>query len=709
MGVTVVREPGAGERIGEAFSGSVQGLLKGLVEHKLKSMQQEKQSQEEYKTFRALTGDQGAQQGVGGGVTLPPTGIGAKTPDFGSIRPGQAVPMAKFFTDRIQKGRELSLRKNKPFLENAFNKSKGIEDKLAVVRDLKDLNKRAKSGLFGAFPTEEAQQFEALKAQLIPSGAKKAEIDAIEKQLPHLKKHSPAVREKLLDRYEKILEKDYLHGVAVNEIIGENGGFPPVDIEQQAKARLSQQSKKFQQERVLRPDIEPVKEDIERPAEISEERVAEPEAAEQEIPEPAKSPEDIPGMKDLPDIVKWSLLNRKSGAEEIARGGRAFAGKALEGAIGGVTSAAALPFNVAELVSGRDLKPGFIKSMEALPKKAVKKLGLDVTPRSDEEEVLGNIISDTAGILAPGGVLGSLGKGASLLGKGSSWLNKAAKVLKVAPSAAAKLSTVGNAADWITRKAGGTKTEGSLVKMGAMLAVPLAGARMAGKKVSSLADSVNKAIPEAMQTSSPSLIYQLSNLENKISKGTLPNSKELISQIENVFTKGSINVKKLWGLRQSLNKATQDGKFLKNIKDIWPNLSENIDSTLIGSLKKVPNLEGIASTFNEYKDLSNATAQTSRIREFIKENVKLRPQSVVAYSVMRSLGVTPALMAKVAAPIWAVGGEVELITKMALKSSAFRKTYGDLIKASIAGNVSEANKAARHFDTVVSKEEGKKK
>jgi len=53
MGVTVVREPGAGERIGEAFSGSVQGLLKGLVESKLQTMQKEKLAERQEKTYQA--------------------------------------------------------------------------------------------------------------------------------------------------------------------------------------------------------------------------------------------------------------------------------------------------------------------------------------------------------------------------------------------------------------------------------------------------------------------------------------------------------------------------------------------------------------------------------------------------------------------------------------------------------------------------------
>ena len=381
--------------------------------------------------------------------------------------------------------------------------------------------------------------------------------------------------------------------------------------------------------------------------------------------------------------------------------------KGAEGLGEGVTNVAALPFNLANLVSGGKIAvPEAVQSLQKLPKQVVEQLtGGQFKPQTETEKTIGNTVSDIASILSPSAFLGAVGKGAKLLGKSTPWVNAVSKFLDVTPKAAAKIAAGGNVAQWLTKQAGASEGVQQAAKIGTMLAIPIVGTKFAAGKVSELGNTIRQAIPEELNESSSTLFNEMGDLYNRVSKAPSSEIKDVLIENIEALNTNKFPVGKLWDFKQILEQSIKDPDIAKSVRSIYPDISKTINNTILKASNKVPELRPLISDYNE---LSNGLNQTSSIQNFVNKYVLMRNFDPVTRALYASASAAR-FGTRTAAVLPAVGasmtlGEAEKALKLAFKSPAFRRLYGDITKAALLGEVNIVKSDMNKLDKIIKKE-----
>jgi len=672
-----------------AYSQLPNELLVPLIKSKL----QEPAYQNEYNTLQALLGGgQQNQQNYNGQMNPQQQGQGygmldqlaGRLPQSGMLRPGSAVPIANFIEGQRQhqqnfgqKQRAFEVGTLQPKFNDLQNQYADLNNQLETYQQLADLNKtgQIKGGIFGFGKPSETQLFEGLLESLVPTGATEAQLESARRKLPTLKQ-DPKVRQQLIDYNIKRINKELAR------------------VQQQAQALNYGDNFAPRENASVMPNDEQVFNQILQTTQGSPLRKL----------EQAQSP-----------INKIQVANQQTQEQQptmnvgdLANSAAYLGSKALTGAGEGLTSLVGLPFNLANFLSlGHIPVPESIKAIQNLPEQTVESLFGKLQPGSEGEKWLGNFVEDLASFLTPGGVLGKVGKLSKLQN-----LEKVGKLLSISPRAAATVSAAGNLAKLATEKVGGTESEGNLAKAGAMILTPIIGSRLANRQVDKLAQEAASAIKPEDVVKSPQLLKANMEFYNDLTKGVQTSlKKEVANVVEPLFHQkapAQVDLNNVFKARQSVTKAAENPEFVRSMKNSLPNFINELDHTLEQAAKTKPNF---AQPFSEMKDLGDALKTTNVVADFAKKHLGTsRYRSPLTYAILgygaKELTGLPYYKAIGAIGIPAVTlAEGQRLLKIAAKSPAFRKYYGDYIKAATLGNVKMAKSSADNLDKIIDFEE----
>jgi len=646
----ILEDQSVGGRLGAALGGGFSSGLSGGLQMLAQQKMQELARQNERKN--QATALQGLNQGFNWGLTpeqiqgisaLDPSGINT----FIKSKLNPSGPLATV---------NIGGKSFKDYIKDIGTKAESAESGLKFVEELKELNKSGKlnKGIFGYQPFKgtESKQFESAATALEAFSKTNPRVKNLAKRLKHGDSAESIAAE--LQKIEDDFRKDQLQQQAVNEILQQTGGNIPDDFRD-----------------VLRERVEELQEQLTAPS-IQQERANEPVEQSQEE------------MGQLPDLL---------------RAGGGILAKGVQGLGEGITGLATSPFSLATALSGGAIPtPEIVQSIQSAPERIVKALTGNLTdPQSETERILGDTIQTAASFLSPGGALGAVGKAANWLGKGSKWIDAAAKLLKVSPKVAAATAGAGEAAKFLTKKAGFGESEQELAKVGGMLLVPIIGSRTAGLRVNELGRDLEKAV-EGTTVKSPKLINDIGDFYNALEQGAFNPAKDALKeQIQSIsyplqasklmqFEKGIENISKIKGL----GKAAQR---------LLPEITEDISKAIQSISPEV------STVYGEYKDLSNALKETSLFQNFVKRFIYKRNPNAAVSAGLAALGLKRPDIIVPATALAATAGELERVARMAIKSPAFRKNYLSLLNAASQGSIRAAEQALSNIGKV-SKREG---
>jgi hypothetical protein len=596
----------------------------------------------------------------------------------------------------------LAHRKSGDYISSAQSKSESAQKAIPILNELLKLNSggNLNQGIFGYVPfkNEQSQEFEALLNQLPVEKGSATEAKLRQLANPKLAQR-PAVREKILRTMLAERERDAEMGNAVNQVLEQSNGRTPADLQQQVARLLKGKTSVPQMQQQLTHD--PSKTPLENIEAATSPKANVEKLKQENNPQQGYGASDIAqllgklGIKGLEGAAAGSIGLPKDilSAGTTAMGLPNEALKQLTGGVGipgtdQILSSAKQGLNM--LPSGEDVRQ---KISGAIPE--------SLQPKGDNEQLAGDIVSDVASFLIPSALLGGANSVAGLIGKGSPWLAEAAQFLKVSPTSAAAVSAAGNTAKWLAKKVGMSENEQTLAKMGGMLAVGVVGGRAANNKVSALNNEIEQAIQKTNTRHNLSTIDALNRVSKVASRGAPSPIKDALKEQISAIPSDNVPLSMYWDIRKTATEALKDPSFTEASKSTLTPLINQLDKEILSVSKKVS--PEVGAIIAEHADLSNAVKETSRIQEFLKKNLVYRSHSPLVTGLLGIAGYTrPKLIGVI--PAGLAAGEVERTIRMALKSPAFRKYYGDFITAASMGNASALNKAARALDNVVEKE-----
>lgn len=587
---------------------------------------------------------------------------------------------------------EFALKRHAPLLKKWDEEGPLAQEKLQAIRSMMELDAGALGkapGFLGGKPIgDRSNLFEAARAILF-KGLSPKEAEKLEAEFPSLL-DTPKVRKQKLANLEKKFAPQVETYKAIQQVLEENDGIPTLNFNKDIRQQLARNKMDA-----------PKKKDevIEESDPLSVVRV---------------SPQ-VPGVSALQDDAFNQEATAQPGMGFDVDTAKFLGSQALTGLGQGLTGLVAAPFNAANLLSrgsaalgltsGEIPVPEAIKKLEALPEQLVESAGLKVEPRSENEAAAGEVVSDIASFISPGGLLGALGKGAKVLGRGSKVIDTLAKVLKVSPQAAAATAATGGATKWVAKNVAGADEFGQgVAKVGGMLVPLLFGRGAASKQLNNLESEVSSLISKSPGKSLSGMKAveageRLSDLFNKI--GKMPESlaqeiAPLKNAIENIT---EINVPELFKVRQGISQIVDNKDVIKALGNELPRAAKAIDDIILQAAKNTPSLE---KAYKSYADLSASIKQSSAIHDFANKHLKGR--NMGSYAFLSAMGLkTPWGLLGTRAGTSAAG-QLEKVLKLSLKSPAFRNAYGAYLNAAIQGNVKALNQTAQRVDKLMSED-----
>lgn len=628
----MIRDESSGALLGRSLGTGLGEGLAALIDSKMKAVKRS--------NFADLLG---REEGLSGN----------KSQILAEVAQNNPTQFAKLYQHLTTPSAAQQTIQGKPFAAYSKDSAQSASESTKALRYSQELRKLNKSGqlskLFGGFLGDNAAD-KSFKGNV-------AALEAYAKRNPLVKKLSSRLKpgdsqeaiDAQIDEIEKEFNNEIQRNQVMNDILQETGGEIPSDFEDILNERMSQSSEKIPQE---------------------------------QAPEQKEDSQQNSGIID-------SLLS-------AARAGGGIAAKGIQGLGEGVTSLAAAPFNIANLVSGGNIPvPQAIKSLEKGPEAIVKGLTGDLTnPQSDLEESIGDTVKDIASFLSPAGLLGAAGKGLNALGKGSKWINAAAKFLKIPLKTAAATSGLANTAKFLTKKVGGGEGAQAAAKIGTMLAVPILGSRFMSSQLKKLSQEAASKAPEIAEVSFP-LSENLNSIFNNLEK--VPENA-LTKKVLDEINKNSgvrFSAPNLMSLKDTLNNSQKT--LGTSFKDIIEKTVKDIDGLLGKIAQKSPEF---AQSFDRYQDLSNALNQSNKVAQFANKYVKIGAQrNPVVTALFAAAGLPKYKTLGLLAGGGITIGEIERFGQMLAKSSEFRNLSAGFLNAAAQGSVRSALQYAKKLDT----------
>lgn len=405
--------------------------------------------------------------------------------------------------------------------------------------------------------------------------------------------------------------------------------------------------------------------------------------------------------------MPYELMNEESPSGEesfLSQAGRGIArtasrvGEQIAGAPGDIFSLIndyiAKPLT--ELATGKEGVPYEETYLgKALPttaqhrKATTKQFGKYIEPKNDYEKFIDDVFQDATALAIPG--------------------SKGAKLGKSTFSALAK-STGANVVGSLAKDITADENKSGYAKLGSLFLFSLFDKPTAAKTVAELYKPLSEKVVNLKPVNALGLEANLTNLKNKVSKGTLaPSEQFVVNEVDAILGKiknGKITPEEAWAVKRSLNE-----KLSKVLFDI-PRKSDQVRArkltqTIFGDIDNV--LKQTAKQDPKfYKDLKAADkafgtiAQSNLVSKYIENNLKYTPLSAgLMHAFSGSLGSTAATAV--------LPYQVGKIMYRIAKSPVLAKHYMKTLVAAGKEDAIVMNREMKKLDQELQKEEKKDK
>jgi len=597
-------------------------------------------------------GESGYGGGFGGGVS----GAGR-----GGIRPQEIIKIGL-------KKQEIDIKKQSsidkrlaPGFDQLRTKTSIAERVLPNLNRLAELTKEGKvgGGLLGAgwFQGKEGQEYQSIVDEL--EGMKI-------KGLP-LASHNFTTKQNRINQLISKYKKDLRYKETVDDLLKDHDNNAPANIFKLADDRMKNQGQQGNQKASMNQPQSNASSGI--PPQFEEQGQVDPQGQFEEQGQvdpqaegmvPNYSPEQLESM--LPSGTQREISQTPMGLDHLlGLLGRtaASAGAGYAGGPGQLTSIA--PNLVSAASSGGT--PSYEELREKAPyalpptTKRVKEIIESATepdilsPQSGVERWLLPAAEEFGELMSGGAILKPIIKGAQLIGKVPKFLQSAQNFLKVAPKAAAAITTAGNAAKVALEEAGAPESVQDLGKLATSLGASMGSVYMASRG----AAKAEKAIEKGISSFPP-------------------------------------GIRAIWNSFKRFGKELADPKISSVSREDINGIYGNLGSHLSFTFKGTP----LAGVFNDYIDLLKGGEVSSRIHNFLRKNLLSIRGQVGLNSILRMAGTSKAaILGKFGGAIVAAGGvlgQLEKGFKLMNLNPTFRRKYGDIFRTGILAAVNMGNK-----------------
>jgi len=320
--------------------------------------------------------------------------------------------------------------------------------------------------------------------------------------------------------------------------------------------------------------------------------------------------------------------------------------------------------------------------------------GQALEPKSQFEENVSDVISDTLILLQPGGVASAAGN----------FLKRAGIALT--------RSAASNLAKWGTEKLTRSPVAGEAAKIGTLaLSSSIGGTRAIREQKNQMYEQARESVPEGAQVRAPNELRKIADYRRTIADSDIPQKNDLLQRFEGIEQK----------IRKPLSRGSQSVP-LQEIVEAKQNLNEHLRATNLtrdnrNRLKKLVGMvnDVIDKAKPEYPDFYNVYKQADELTsalntsDFIGDKLRDIPRigkyitNPLAYTLVGGLigGTKPAL---VGAGLSAARPLTSVLTFLG-KSPTGRRLYADFMKASlkkdtpaIINSLRKLDKAAGQYD-----------
>lgn len=295
-------------------------------------------------------------------------------------------------------------------------------------------------------------------------------------------------------------------------------------------------------------------------------------------------------------------------------------------------------------------------------------------PRGPWEEFGGEIVSDTAPMLALGG---------------------AGLVRSLATSAAGNLAKEG------VKLFGGGETAQNLTKLGTMIIGGSINPGAAQKATTAAYNTRDALLPRGARTSTNSLERALSAIENKsMSGGPSPASAEIqryTTGLRSRMDRGSIPVKELTDAKVKINQNRGKFGFTKDDKRLYNDIAHAVDESLEQYGKRNPAFYKAHKAADAMHGvIQEGSKYTRQLIKHIKSPLKSSVGAVIGYAAPIKTGVA-------AATAFSAAKSYEVFSRIQ-KNPDLRKLYAQMMLESSRNNIPTAIKALHKLDEKYLKE-----
>lgn len=342
---------------------------------------------------------------------------------------------------------------------------------------------------------------------------------------------------------------------------------------------------------------------------------------------------------------------------------------------------------------GKSLSPlGGLPTSEEIKEKFSERLGGEyLKPQSSGEEFSDEIVGDAAQLLLP--IKGKIPFGKQLL-------KHTLRALGTAAGA--------NSAASIAGALGAEEKGKTATKLGSMLLMGALGRGSPKKYVGNLYKEAEEAIKGAPRVPTHDLRAGIREIERGLRKGLkAPSEKAVLSKIKELnkkMARGTIGVDELWASKRSLNEEMAKALFESpskgakaRAKNLFKSVNKKINTELDKYAKDNP---AFGKAYKSAEEGFAALAQSELLGNFIRNNAKYSPNSILLYPLIHAFPGTSAAAA--AGGAGAYKG-AQLAYRLA-KSKALRTHYKNVLKAAAQGNSGAMNNNLKKMDEELSKQ-----
>jgi arsenate reductase-like glutaredoxin family protein/molybdenum-dependent DNA-binding transcriptional regulator ModE len=481
-------------------------------------------------------------------------------------------------------------------------------------------------------------------------------------------------KKRLITNLENFNNGALLRQQAMNEIIRDNNGRRPANIEELVDERVG-------------PQLDALAEQFAQGTQKSEQQPIKGAPNVQ-----AQTGTTVPQNEELPPSGPQTLnpgAPTLSGAGNVLRQLGRTAARATESVIGLPGDILSTGLGLGNALTGNQI-PGVETIQQYLPtsenlRNIVTKTftGQTLEPQNEAERIGDELVSDFATFAIP--IKG-----------------------KIPFKSAAAKSILGNAAGFLGEKIGGPIGKG-VAKIGTVLGLSFAGGRKALQNVMQQSYQNAENLAGTAKESAKELGKDVTAITKDVTSGIKTPGKEFVAGsirgISDAIKNNKISVKDAWSLKKDVNELLRDPETPKTASKYLGRLGESLNKVLNAYGKNNPEF---GQAFHQAEDIYRGLNKASDIAKTIQNSVK--PESltsnviknILTAAAFKTPGALPALGATVAGASSIRG--ITRFTQLLKNSAEARRYYGNIVKAAVKQNPSLIQRNAQKLDKLATEQ-----